>query len=117
MELRERFLLPGCLSAFKDRGALGGNSRSYTKLWLKLPDQQRIKKLCYCFKKKKIWGTHDEHQPIRGFSQRSRLSNSILQAWVLLVPDCIALRAGTKIRTRRVLMCSSGTPVSGAMSI
>lgn len=60
--------------------------------------------------------THVEDQPIRGFSQRSLVSKSIFHLCVFLTPDCMALRAGTKMRTLRVLICSSGTPVTVVMS-
>ena len=60
--------------------------------------------------------TYVEAQPIRGFSQRSRVSKSIFHFLVFWTPDCIAVRVGTKMRTLRVLMCSSGTPVIVEMS-
>lgn len=60
--------------------------------------------------------THEEAQPISWFSQRSLVSKSIFHFWVFLTPDCMALRVGTKIRTLRVLICSSGTPVKAVMS-
>ena len=60
--------------------------------------------------------THVDAQPISGFSQRSLVSNSIFHFLVLFTPDCMLLRAGTKILTFRVLMCSSGTPVRVVMS-
>lgn len=48
-----------------------------------------------------------------GFSQRSRLSNSICQVFTLSVPLCIAFLGGIWMRTRRSRMCSSGTPLIG----
>lgn len=57
----------------------------------------------------------DDH-PIRGLSQRSRLSNSMFQWCWLLVPLCMAFFAGMKIRTRRSLICSSGMPEIGLKS-
>lgn len=56
---------------------------------------------------------YDDAQPIRGFSQRSLVSHSTFHFLVLCVPDCIALRAGTKIRQRRSLNISRGTPDKG----
>jgi hypothetical protein len=53
---------------------------------------------------------YDDAQPINGFSQRSFVSHSIFHFFVLCVPDCIALRAGTNIRQRRSLNISLGTP-------
>lgn len=49
---------------------------------------------------------YDDAQPINGFSQRSFVSHSIFHFFVLLVPDCITLRAGTKIRQRLSLNIS-----------
>ncbi len=63
-----------------------------------------------------MMSTHVEAQPISGFSQRSLVSKSIFHFWVFLMPDCMEVRAGTKIRTLRVLICSSGTPVKVVMS-
>lgn len=78
------------------------------------------KKILSCVPKTRIiytiFSTHLELQPIKGFSHRSRVSNSIFQRFVLLVPDCIAFFAGLKILTRRDFTCSSGIPVTGAMS-
>ena len=59
--------------------------------------------------------THDEAQPISGFSQRSFVSHSTFHFFVLCVPDCIALRAGIKIRQRRSLIKCRGTPDRGAI--
>lgn len=61
-------------------------------------------------------GSAVDAQPIKGFSQRSRVSKSIFHFFVFCTPDCIALRAGTKIRTFLVLICSSGTPVNVVIS-
>lgn len=44
-----------------------------------------------------LFYTYEDAQPISGFSQRSLVSNSIFHFLVLLTPDCMALRAGTKI--------------------
>lgn len=52
-----------------------------------------------------------------GFSQRSRVSNSISQLWTLLVPLCIAFLVGMWMRTRRVRMCSEGTPLIDDKSV
>lgn len=60
--------------------------------------------------------TYVDAQPINGFSQRSLVSNSIFHFLVLFTPACMALRAGTKMWTFLVLICSSGTPVKGVMS-
>ena len=60
--------------------------------------------------------SYEEAQPIRGFSQRSLVSKSIFHFLVLLPPDCMAVLVGTKMWTLRVLMCSSGTPVTALMS-
>lgn len=68
--------------------------------------------LCSC----KNMSTHVDVQPIKGFSQRSLLSNSITQLWVSLVPDCITFLVTLLIFTKRVLTCSSGTPVTGLRS-
>lgn len=56
-------------------------------------------------------GSAVDAQPIKGFSHLSLVSNSIFHFFVLFTPDCMLLRAGTKILTFLVLMCSSGTPV------
>lgn len=58
--------------------------------------------------------SYEELQPIKGFSQRSLVSNSIFQLWVLFVPDCMACLTGFQIRTDLVWICSSGIPVMGA---
>lgn len=55
--------------------------------------------------------THVDAQPIKGFSHLSLVSNSIFHFFVLFTPDCMLLRAGTKILAFLVLICSSGTPV------
>lgn len=52
----------------------------------------------------------DAH-PMRGFSHLSWFSNSSFHSSVLWVPDCIALRAGTKILAT-LFICSSGIPLS-----
>lgn len=62
-------------------------------------------------KSKIIPWTYVEVHPISGFSHRSRESNSIFQWSKLLVPLCIAFFDGRQIRTRRDVMCSSGTPM------
>lgn len=59
--------------------------------------------------------TNDDAQPIKGFSQRSLVSHSTFHFLVLCVPDCIAFRAGTKIRQRRSSKRSLGTPDKGPM--
>lgn len=59
---------------------------------------------------------YDDAQPIKGFSQRSFVSHSIFHFLVLFVPDCIALRAGTKMRQRRSLNISRGTPDRGLIA-
>lgn len=59
-----------------------------------------------------LFSTHVEAQPMRGFSQRSRLSNSICHVLMLSVPLCIAFLGGTWMRTRRSFSCSWGTPES-----
>lgn len=59
-----------------------------------------------------LFATHVEAQPMRGFSQRSRLSNSICHVLMLSVPLCIAFLGGTWMRTRRSFSCSAGTPES-----
>ena len=46
---------------------------------------------------------YEDAQPIKGFSQRSFVSHSTFHFLVLCVPDCMALRAGIKIRQRRSL--------------
>lgn len=55
--------------------------------------------------------TYFEAHPINGFSQRSIVSNSICQFFVLNEPDCVAVRAGTKILAFLSLTSQSGTPV------
>lgn len=55
--------------------------------------------------------TYFEAHPIKGFSQRSTVSNSMYQFLVLNEPDCIAVLAGTKILAFRSLTSQSGTPV------
>ena len=62
-----------------------------------------------------VWNTYEEAQPINGFSQRSFVSHSIFHFFVLCVPDCIAFRAGIKIRQRRSLKRSRGTPDRAAI--
>lgn len=61
-------------------------------------------------------GSAVDAQPIKGFSHLSLVSNSIFHFFVLFTPDCMLLRAGTKILTFLVLMCSSGTPVKVVIS-
>lgn len=75
------------------------------------PSPKTTQKIKYTTKK-----THVDAQPINGFSQRSRESNSIFQWSKLLVPLCMAFFVGRLIRTRRETVCSSGTPVSGVKS-
>ena len=47
--------------------------------------------------------THVDAQPIKGFSHLSLVSNSIFHFFVLFTPDCMLLRAGTKILAFLVL--------------
>lgn len=61
-------------------------------------------------------GSAVDAQPIKGFSHRSLVSNSIFHFFVLFTPDCMLLRAGTKILTFLVLICSTGTPVKVVIS-
>lgn len=68
------------------------------------------------WRRQQLWQsvfTHVEAQPMRGFSQRSRLSNSICHVLMLSVPLCMAFLGGTWMRTRRSFSCSSGTPDRG----
>lgn len=44
-----------------------------------------------------VGGSYVEAQPISGFSQRSLVSKSIFHFLVLLIPDCMAVLAGTKM--------------------
>ena len=55
--------------------------------------------------------TYFEAHPINGFSHLSIVSNSKCHFFVLNVPDCIAVLAGTKILALRSLTIQSGTPV------
>lgn len=71
--------------------------------------------MCCWSEQTQLGGSYVEAQPIRGFSQRSLVSKSIFH-FLLLAPDCMAVLAGTKMWTLRVLMCSSGTPVKVVMS-
>lgn len=60
--------------------------------------------------------TYVDAHPISGFSHRSRASNSIFQKSKLFVPLCMEFFDGREMRTRRDLICSSGTPEMGVKS-
>jgi len=61
-------------------------------------------------------GSPLEDHPIKAFSQRSLVSNSIFHFFVLFVPDCIEFLHGLKILTRLLFVCSSGTPEMDVIS-
>ena len=62
-------------------------------------------------------GSAEEAHPMSGFSHLCLVSNSSFHLLTPAVPDCMAFLAGRKMRTRRSLMCSSGTPDTSEMSV
>lgn len=102
-------LSPNSIFMFDNGSPLKQNLKTNIIVSVTKRKNERINK----FKKK---CTNVDVQPINGFSQRSLLSNSMTQLWVLSVPDCMTFLVVLLIFTRRVLTCSSGTPVTALRS-